>query len=427
MARSAASGSGGASAGVKGVAALVFVIVMALVVLLLVRARPAPDPFDPRSGQPSGARGLVLTLQAAGADVDDTQDVPFPEENGSVRVLVLDDRLDDEQRNELLDFAEAGGVVVVADPDSTLHGGSGVDGGATPIEGFARGERRDADDEANVLPGRCSIAALSDLRGVFVPDGVLFPVGPEEPQCFTEAAGSTGSTAFVIVRNLGAGLIVGLGDNDSFTNRSLRRADNAGVLAALLVPDRGAAVTFLVGRGASQRVEDVGSGDETLRDLVPTWVWMSLVLGAVAFVVFAVSRSARVGRIVDEPLAAPIAGSELVSATGNLMQRAGHSSRAGWLLLEQLHRDLCSAHGVDVAAPLSELDRAVAQRSGTPVGEIEYLLRRTVGETTGLADLTARIDSVRRQVFGDHVTAPTESNSQIEPDPQIHDERVPTP
>ena len=273
--------------------------------------------------------------------------------------------------------------MVVADPDSTLHGGSGVDGGATPISGNAEGERRDADDEANVFPGRCSVAALGDLRGVFVPDGVLFPVGPEEPQCFTEAASASGdgSTAFVIVREFGDGLIVGLGDNESFTNRHLRRADNAGVLVSLLVPERGSDVTFLVGRGASPRVQDVGSGDETLRDLVPTWVWMSLVLGAVAFVVFAISRSARVGRIVDEPFAAPIAGSELVSATGNLMQRAGHSSRAGWLLLERLHRDLCRAHGVDLAAPLTELDRAVAHRSGTSEGEIEHLLRRTVGDT----------------------------------------------
>ena len=414
MARTAASGSG-ASAGVKAVGAIVFVVVMALAVLIMLRARPAPEPFDPRSGQPSGARGLVLTLQAAGGDVVDTRDVPSPARRDEVRVLVLEDRLDDAQRDRLLDFVEAGGVTVVADPDSTLHGGSGVDGGATPISGTTDGERRDVASEANVSPGMCNIAALAELRGVFVPSGVLFPVGPSEPQCFTDGGRGDGSTAFVIVREFGVGLIIGLGDNEAFTNRNLRRADNAGVLVSLLVPERGADVTFLVGRGASPRVQDVGSGDETLRDLVPTWVWMSLVLAAVAFVVFAVSRSARVGRIVDEPLAAPIAGSELVAATGNLMQRAGHSARAGRLLLERLHRDLCHAHGIDVSAPPADLDRAVANRSGTTPGEIEYLLGRTVSETTGLAQLTADIDRVRRQVFGAETT------------PQTHDERVTTP
>lgn len=405
MVRSAAPG-GGSARGLKAVGSMVFIVAMALVVLLLVRARPAPEPFDPRSGQPDGARGLVLTLQAAGADVVDTRTVPSPEDSTAPRVLVLEDRLDDEQRDQLLDFAAAGGVVVVADPDSTLHGGSGLDGGATPIRSSGGGQRRDADDEANVLPGRCNVAALAGLRGVFVPDGVLFPVGPAEPQCFSAATygAGDGSTAFVLVRRFGDGLIVGLGDNESFTNRHLRRADNAGVMVSLLAPERDADVTFLVGRGASPRLQDVGSGDETLRDLVPTWVWMSLVFGGVAFVVFAVSRSARPGRIVSEPIAAPIAGSELVSATGNLMQRAGHSSRAGWLLLERLHRDLCRAHGVDLAAPLSELDRAVAHRSGTTEGEIEFVLRRSVVDGAGLADLTANIDRVRCQVFGDAAT-----------------------
>ena len=143
MARAAASGSGDAP-GVKAVGAMVFVVVMALVVLLLIRARPAPEPFDPRSGQPSGARGLVLTMQAAGGDVTDTRSVPGIVDVDTARVLVLEDRLDDQQRAELLDFVEAGGIAVVADPGSALHGGSGLDGGATPVESPTTGQRADA-------------------------------------------------------------------------------------------------------------------------------------------------------------------------------------------------------------------------------------------------------------------------------------------
>ncbi len=404
MARTATQ-SAGASGGVKAVGAMVFVLAMALVVLLLVRARPASEPYDPRSGQPDGARGLVLTLQDAGADVDSTREVPLPDRVASERILILEDRLDDEQRNAVLDFVEAGGVVVVADPSSSLHGGSDVDGGAIPVSGSSLApERRDAAAERNVSPGRCTIAALGELRGVFVPSGVLFPVGPTEPQCFTDAPGAA-NHSFVIVREFGAGLIVGLGDNDAFVNRSLRRSDNAGVMVSLLVPTRDTDVAFVTGRGASPTVSDVGGGDDTLRDLVPTWAWMSLVLGAVAFVVFAVSRSAREGRIVSEPVAAPIAGSELVSATGNLMQRAGHASRAGWLLMSRLHRDLCQAHGVDVNAPLADLDRAVAERSGVPPGETEHLLRRTASDNASLVSLTGSIDQMRQQVFGDSITS----------------------
>lgn len=426
MARSATQTSGTA-AGVKTVAAVVFVLAMALVVLLLVRARPGPEPFDPRSGQPNGARGLVLTLQSAGADVTDTRDVPDIESIDSTRILVLEDRLNNEQRGAVLDFAEAGGVVVVADPDSSLHGGPEVAGGSIAIDEVAqRPDRRPAAAEANVLPGRCTVSALAELRGVAVPNGVLFPVGPSEPQCFTDAR--NGVTApnhsFVIVREFGAGLIVGLGDNEVFVNRSLRRSDNAGLAVSLLVPVDGTEVTFLLGDGVSPTPQDVGSGDDTLRDLVPTWVWMSLVLGAVAFVVFAVSSSSREGRIVAEPIGTPIAGSELVSATGNLMQRAGHASKAGWLLLSQLHRDLCRAHGIDIAAPLADLDRAVSHRSAVASGETEHLLRRTANDNASLVALTASIDLMRRTVFGDTLATTNATHD----DPSIElDERVPTP
>lgn len=416
MARSAEQGGGSASAGVKAIGAMVFVVAMALVVLLLVSARPGPEPFDPRSGQPSGARGLVLTLQSAGANVDDTRTVPVVDQVGQGRVLVLEDRLNDQQRTDLLDYVDSGGVVVVADPDSSLHGGSGIDGGALEVAGPSIGGfRTDVLTESNVRAGGCTIGALAEMRGVYVPAGVLFPVGPDDLQCLTTEGNSTDFSghSFVIVRNFGAGLIIGLGDNEPFINRHLRRADNAGLAVSLLVPERGANVTFLLGSDASQSIQDVGSGDDTLRDLVPTWVWMAITLSAIAFVVFAVSRSTRVGRIVAEPIASPIAGSELVSATGNLMQRAGHASRAGWLLLEHLHRDLCRAHGVDVAASLADLDRAVTLRSGTQAGEVESVLRRTVNDAAGLIDLTSTIDRLRRQVFGQadaHTTSQTDAN-----------------
>lgn len=409
MARSVSQG--GAGGAVKAVVAMVFVVAMALVVLLLVRASPATEPFDPRSGQSDGARGLVLTLQSAGAIVVDTRDAPGPDRVDSERILLLEDRLDDQQRNAVLDFAEAGGVVVVADPDSTLHGGSDIDGGAVEVPTSSQvSERRSVEVEANVLPGRCTVAALTDLRGVFVPNGVLFPVGPSEPQCFTDARtmDRADNHSFVIVREFGDGLIVGLGDNEAFTNSALRRADNAGLMVSLLVPAANTDVTFLIGRGASPTVRDVGSGDETLRDLVPSWAWMSLVAGAVAFVVFAISRGVREGRIVTEPVATQIAGSELVSATGNLMQRAGHSTHAGRLLLSRLHRDLGQSHGIDVNAPHGELDRAVSERSGTAPGEIEQLLGRTVTDNRSLVDLTAAIDRIRQQVFDEPVPVSTD-------------------
>ncbi len=332
----------------------------------------------------------MLLLERSGAEVDIVRSPPAPGEGG--RLLVIADLLDDAQRSGALDFIEAGGVAVVADPASTLHGGPDLDGGSRAISASglpdARGE---VDEEANLRPGRCTIAALDGLRGLYVPDGVVYPVGPTEKQCFAD-----GETSFVIVRQVGAGTVIGLGDNEVLTNRNLRRADNAGLATALLVPEEGARVTLLLGSDANRAPAEIGSGEETLVGLVPAWVWMGLVLAGLGFVVFAVSRSVRVGRVPEEPLISPIAGNELILARGGLMQRAGHAERAGALLQLQLHGDLCREYGIDPRAPLADLDRAVAARAGSPAGTVDALLREPVGSDRQLLTLARHIDQLRR-------------------------------
>ncbi len=390
MSRSAPAAA--TTAGGRTALAGVFVLVTIVALVMIVRARPGPEPFDPRSSAPGGTRGLVLLLERSGAAVDIVRDPPAP--GADVRLLVIADLLDDRQRAATLDFVEGGGVAVVADPDSALHGGPGIDAGSLAIAGGdLPPQRGTARQEANLDPGRCSIRALDGLRGLYVPDGLLFPVGPTEPRCFGD-----GGSSFVIARPIGGGTVVGLGDNEIFTNANLRRADNAGLAAALLVPEPGARVAVLLGRGANPAPADIGTGDETLAGLVPQWVWMGLVLGGLGFVVFAVSRSVRVGRVPEEPLVSPIAGSELVEARGALMRRAGHAARAGWLLQLQLHRDLCREFRVDTAAPLAELDEAVASRVGAPPGTVEAVLREPIGSDQALLTLSRRIAHLRRDI-----------------------------
>jgi len=391
MSRQAASGSS-VGAG-KGVLAAVVVIGMALALLLIVRARPGPDPFDPRSSAANGATALVVLLERTGADVEISRTAPEPDTD--TRLLVLDDRLDDVQRSATLDFVESGGIAVVADPASTLHGGPQLDGGSVAVVGRNLPEvRLDVEREINVASNVCTVVALGQLRGLYVPDGLLFPVGPDEPQCFADDGQS-----FVIVRQIGSGTVVGLGDNEVLVNQNLRRADNAGLAAALLAPRNGSSVTILLGTGTAASLADVGEGDETLIGLVPPWFWMMLVLAALGFVVFAVARSVRIGAVLDEPLATPIAGSELVAATGNLMQRARHTSRAGWLMQNRLHRDLCAELHVHLAAPLAELDAAVAARSAVVPGATEHLLRNTVTDDSQLLALSGQIDRIRKDVL----------------------------
>jgi hypothetical protein len=380
----------------KGALAALIVVGTALALLLIVRARPAPDPFDPRSSAANGATALVELFERSGGEVAISRTVPAP--GADTRLLVLADQLDDEQRSATVDFIEAGGVAIVADPFSTLHGGPALEGGSIEISGpQLPTDRLDVDLETNLRAGECNIAALESLRGLYVPEGLLFPVGPSEPQCFARNGNS-----FVIVNSIGDGFVVGLGDNEVFVNRYLRRADNAGLAVALLTPAPGSSVSIVLGTGATapvSEVGEVGEGEDTLIDLVPDWAWMALVLVGSAFVVFAVSRSIRVGGVLDEPLVTPIAGSELVAATGNLMQRAKHAPKAGWLLQTQLHRDLCREFRIDTAAPLVELDAAVAARSSIPSGDVDLTLRQTASNDAQLLALSGQIDRIRKEVL----------------------------
>jgi hypothetical protein len=384
--------SGPESSSARTALAVIAVAVIAVALVFVVRARPQTEPFDPRSSSPSGARGLVLLLEGFGATVDVTDAAPAVGEG--TRVLVLDDRLDTDQRSTLLDFVEAGGVAVVADPTSSLHGGPGLEGGSIEID--ADGTYDGADLRffvSTVDRGRCTIGALEHLRGLAVESGVSYPVAPDDPACFGDE-----QHAFVIARTIGEGTVVGLGDNEVFTNRLLGRAYNSGLATALLAPTEGTRVTIVLGNGPRPAgAPDVGAGDDTLVDLVHPSVWMTIAMLAVAFVVFAVGRGIRPGRVVDEPVLAPIEGSELVAATGNVMHRAGHVERAALLLRRHAHREWCTALGVSPLAPLEDLDRAAAQRWGTPPGRVLELLggsaptseRDLVRLSTRLADVAS--------------------------------------
>jgi hypothetical protein len=389
---SASTGSGG------GRAALTALVVVGVAVgmLLLVRSGSSVQAFDPRSSADDGATGAVLLLERFGATVSITSNPP---DIGEVdRVLVIDDRLNDDQRGQLLDFVEAGGVAVVADPASTLHGGPGVAGGArrvsgTPVAVFDGGVP-DAGAEANVPIGACTIPALRTSRGVFTPDGLLFPTAPDEDRCFSD-----GDHAFVVVRHLGAGLVIGFGDNRVVTNAYLRYADNASLITSLLAPRDGARVRVMLGTEAKPAPADIGQGDETLLGLVRPGVWMALTQLGIAFVVFCIARGVRPGRAVREPRVTPIAGNELVLATGNLMQRAHHHERAAWLIRSELHRRLCAQFRVPGNTSIEQLVDVVSRRTGVDPEQIRSAFTVDVGGADQLVHLVAAVDRLNALVL----------------------------
>ncbi len=255
----------------------------------------------------------------------------------------------------------------------------------------------DAAVEANVSSGDCTIAALARLRGVMSPAGILFPADTESDFCLTDENGA--AHAFVIVREYGTGRIVGFGDNRIVTNDYLRYADNSGLVTALLAPQAGAEVRIMIGAGTKPEPDDVGTGTETLVDLVRPGIWMGLSQLAIAFVVLCIARGVRPGRAVRETLPAPIAGNELVVATGNVMQRARHYARAGWLVRGEFYRELCSHYGLARNSPIDQLATVVGRQSGVDPARVRAVLERDVGSADELLALSTEIDHLRRHTL----------------------------
>lgn len=354
--------------------------------LLLVRARPEAEPFDPRSSASLGTRGLVLLLEGQGAVVEIVRSAP--EVGSSTRVLVLQDRLSGAQRDALLRFVDAGGLLVMADSASSILEGLTT---AATIEGTVPGfAGSDVLAHVNVPLDDCDVPAMQRLRGLFVVNGTRFRVSVGARSCFVNVDG-----AFAVAIEHGAGVIVQLGDNELFTNGLLRYADNAPLATAMLAPTDASRVTILLGEQAAKSAADIGAGEDTLSDLIRPGVWMALTQLALAFILFALARAVRSGRPVREPAQVPIAGSALVVATGTLMKRANHVERAGWMLRGNLFRALCRRYHLPTTASIDELDAVVAADTSLPVGYVAAELQREVHDNQGLLELSNNLQTIR--------------------------------
>jgi hypothetical protein len=387
--------SSDSAVGGRGLVTGLLVVAVAVIMVLITRSKPSVQPFDPRSSRPDGATALVLLLEKYAGSV--TISTQIPSSVVSQRVLVLADRLGGDQRRALLQFAKDGGVVIVADPSSDLHGGDiaqatqiSTDTQLTSFGTFS------AELESNILLGDCSVPALQALRGVFAASGYLFAVKDGAEQCFTDPNDISATGSFVIVRSVGTGFIVGLGGNRPFTNQYLRYGDNSALAVALLAPSPTTNVSVVLGTTDRPTPSDVGTGSESLVDLVRPGVWMALLEIAIAFVIFAFARAIRPAKYLREPVVTQIAGNELVVATGNLMQRAQHGERAGWLLRSETYHHLCAEYSAPPDIQIERLAELVWRRTSIEPAIIVELLNRVTTTEAALSQLSGQLHDLRQ-------------------------------
>jgi hypothetical protein len=350
-----------------------FAIVGGLLAAGLLAGAPAPEgpPLDPTSTGPAGTKALVDTLRDLGAQVDVQSEPPGP---SATTALLLDDRLDDAARTQVVDWVAAGGTLVVTDVGSPLNPGHPSASAAIAF----------LDPE---LHKHCSVAALSRVERIDAPDAILQDVPDGGTGCFT-----VGGQSWLVIVPHGEGNVVSLGGAGALVNGRLGKADNALLAADLLAPTASDHVVVL-------RPPALGEGDVSLRDLVAPRVKLALVQVAIAFVVLALWRARRLGRPVLEPQPVQLPASDLVVAVGGLMQRAKGRDQASTVLREDLRRALAERLGLPPTTPAAVVADAVAATSQSgrrAEGVLAVLTGPAPVSEDGLVLLAQQVESIRR-------------------------------
>lgn len=350
-------------------------LLMVVLVAVLLAGGTNEEPLDPRSVAPDGAKALVDLLESFGTDVELGESLPAERHRAAV---LLDDSYGVTDRERLERWVRDGGILLVADPFSSL----------TPrVRGDAAGP-----------PGCGEIAlagvsSLSGARSTFVPpdDGV---------SCF-------GGT--VVVDPLGDGVIVGVGGPEPFLNDAIDDADNAVLAVAVLAPEPGSSVVFL------EPALPVGVGGESLVDLISDPVWLLLIQAGVGFALFAWWRARRLGMPVPEPVEVRIEGSELAAARGRLLEGLRLPAAAAAEVRADTTRRLARRMGLPADAAIAVISERAAAAAGVDPSEAMALLGdRTVSTDPELLALSRGLADLRRAVL---TPASSRTDLPTPPDP----------
>lgn len=363
----------------RGPVVAVGVVVLALGAVLLL-SRPAEDrfgrpPLDPRGTGPEGTAALVGLLRDQGAEVrlggraDDGDDV----------VLQLRDTFSAAPTAALSAWVRAGGTLVVADPEAAL----------APISDPSFEDLVDRPG-----PG-CEVRALDDLGPVGTDLPPSFPTGDRSSSCFG-GAGDDAGLAAVDLRRSGAGLVLALSTSRPFQNAVLDEGDAAVLAVTLLVPRPGARVRILDPNRFVNDDEDVGDG--ILMGALPTRGRQALQQLMVAFVVWGLVRGRRLGRPVTEELPVPLPASDLVLATGRLLDRNGDVGDAAERLRRRARRDLGVALGLGPDPDPAVLADALVSRAGAAPARVRAALLAPVTDAAALVATSAHLDRLHQEL-----------------------------
>ena len=337
-------------------------VVAGVLVLVLVVRRSGGEgvPLDPNGTGRLGARALVLLLGEGGADVAVSARPPGAERRTA---LVLQDTFDQVRTDAITAWVEAGGILVVADPTSSL----------TQVTPVAPSLVSPA--SVDEVRGGCrAIGALAGISTIRTGGSLVYDRRDRAPGavgCFASGEGD-----WLVATPLGRGVVVAVGGAGPFVNGNLDEADAAGLAVALLAPTPGTPtqiVSDLAPDAGEIGAEPMG-GDDGLFSSLPAGARVAGIQLLVAFLGVALWRGRRLGRPVVEEPPVQIPGSELVVAVGNLYQRGSHRRRVAEILAARARRTLADRLGLPRTADPRTMAEVTAARTGVPVDAVHATL-----------------------------------------------------
>jgi hypothetical protein len=319
----------------------------------------------PRAESVESTLALRRFLAAAGLEV--SEEGPPPEPGGSY--FLLHDLRTPEEARALLDWAAAGGRLIVADPGSSLLSLLGVEvGDPVGLVGARTLEPACLAEEAVGVRGVVVRASDRSLRG-----------GDRFVSCFG---------GYLLARSHDRGTIVLLGGFTALTNEHLREDDNASL--ALRLAGSGGRVVF--GPPVPSASAEPPAGVWTV---LPERAKVATIAIAIAAIVFSLVRARRLGRPPAEEPIAPIPASELVRATSRLYRRGRSLGYAAHLMREGTRARVGRRFGAPEAG--DALSAVVANATGIPSDRVERALAgpepRTDEELIRLGSLLSEIES----------------------------------
>ena len=354
-------------------AVLVIAAVVALTLLAFLSggADGAGKVADPDSSRRSGSRALAQVLRQQGVDVQVVRSITALESarmDASTSVLVGSfDYLGEAAAQRTAQHASRAGRFVLLEPSDLALEDLGIPLASTArasVQMSAQCTSEVAEPDDRIDAAATFYRSTRSIDG----DGPAMPGGATG--CFAEEDGS--SAVVVLPAASSRPETVVLGSIESVTNAKVSEASHAAMgLRAFGATSR---LVWYLPDVTDLAVPDASGQYVPTDRAVPEWFTPGVVLLALAFVVLAVARGRRLGRIVAEPLPVVVRAVETTEARGRLYRRASDRGRAAGTLRGGTRSRLAARLGLPHHAAADALVGAVARATDGEATAVRALL-----------------------------------------------------